>query len=397
MFSSMLRLPLNVWILAATLSLVVASVPMLVLISGLLGAELAPTPELATLPVALSVIGLALAAIPAALIAKNIGRKRAGFLGISVSLAGSLCCALAPVFGKFYFLLIGALLIGSSTAFFQQFRFAAIESLHNKEDTGPALSVIMLCSIVAGILGPELGEAGRDLVKQDIPYTGSFLLLALLMLVAMAVFSFFKNPKFIEEMDDGPGRPLRNIIQQPLFLIAVAASLVGYAIMSSLMTSTPISMNVMHGHSLQDSKWVIQSHIVAMFAPSLFSGVLIKRFGTGAIMTAGSVLYLIVILIAASGHHILHYWWALVLLGVGWNFLFISGTSLLPQTYRHSERFKAQAVNDFAIFACQALASLSAGWLLFSFGWLTQVLLCLPFALLILLVALYHWYKPNTA
>lgn len=387
----MLRLPLNVWILAATLSLVVASVPLLVLISGLLGAQLAPAQELATLPLALSVIGLACAAIPAALLAKNLGRKLAGFLGIGISFFGALFCALATWLGDFYFLLFGALLIGMSTAFFQQFRFAAIESLRNKEDTGPALSVIMLCSVVAGILGPELGELGRDTFAQA-PYTGSFLLLALLMLLAMLVFSFFRNPVFVEQQQSAQGRKLMTIVLQPVFLIAVAASLIGYAVMSSLMTSTPISMNVIHGHSLQESKWVIQSHIVGMFAPSLFSGLLIKRFGTGAIMTAGSLLYLVVIVIAASGHHVFHYWWALVLLGIGWNFLFISGTSLLPAAYQHNERFKAQAVNDFAIFTSQAVASLSAGWILFSFGWLTQVLLCLPIVVLMLGISVYHWW-----
>ena len=391
MFTTMLRLPRNVWIIAATLSLAIAGMPLLVLISGLLGAKLAPVAELATLPLALTVVGLALAAIPAAFIAKRIGRKNAGFLGISIAFVGTLFCALATYLLSFFFLLLGSLLIGTSTAFFQQFRFAAIESLQNKDDTGPALSLIMLCSIFAGIFGPELGEIGRDLISIDAPYMGSFVLMALVLVLSFIVFSFFKNPHIIEEDDQGPSRPLATIVKQPTFIIAVCASLVGYAVMSFIMTSTPISMNVMHGHSLQDSKWVIQSHLVAMFAPSLFSGYLIKRFGTGVIMSAGSLIYLFVIGIAASGHHLLHYWWSLVLLGIGWNFLFISGTSLLPSSYRHSERFKAQAVNDFSIFGSQALASLSAGWILFSLGWLTQILICLPFVILMLLVALYHW------
>lgn len=393
MIGTIVRLPLNVWILAATLSLAVAGIPLLVLISGILGALLSPHAELATLPLALNVVGLAVAAIPAALIAKRIGRKLAGYLGLSLSLVGALLCALSTWLVSFYCLLLGALFIGFSTAFFQQFRFAAIESLSNKEDTGPALSVIMLCSIVAGILGPELGDAGKDLIVQDVPYAGSFLLMAAVTLLAMGVFSFFKNPKIIDNDDSGPSRPLREIIRQPVFIIAVSASLVGYAVMSFLMTSTPISMNVLDGHSLQDSKWVIQSHLVAMFAPSLFSGYLIKRFGAGAIMTVGSALYLLVIAIATSGHHVLHYWWALVLLGIGWNFLFISGTSVLPGTYRHSERFKSQALNDFSIFAAQAAASLSAGWILFSFGWLSQVLVCLPIVIVMLIISLYYWLR----
>lgn len=390
MLDTIKRLPKNVWVLAATLSLAMASIPLLVLIGGLLGAALAPVPGWATLPLAFNVVGLAIAAIPASIIAKKIGRKMAGFLGMSISLTGVLLCALATIQNSFYLLLLGGFCIGMSVAFLQQFRFAAIESLRDPNDVGPALSVIMLCSIVAGILGPELGGLGKDLIPAAQPYTGSFLIMASVLVLAMLCFTAFKNPVLIEEHESGESRPLLTIVRQPVFLVSVSASLIGYAVMSFLMTSTPISMNVFAGHSLAESKWVIQSHLVAMFLPSLFSGYLIKRLGPALIMTAGAVLYLLVILVASLGQHVLHYWWALVMLGVGWNFLFMSGTTVLPRSYRHSERFKSQAVNDFSIFASQAFASLSAGWVLFKFGWLSQVLYCLPITVLMLFIAIYY-------
>ena len=153
------------------------------------------------------------------------------------------------------------------------------------------------------------------------------------------------------------------------------------------MTSTPLSMHEHHGHSLQDAKWVIQSHLVAMFLPSLFSGFLLQRFGIGKVMLAGGLLYLAVAVVALQGVAVLHYWWALVLLGVGWNFLFLSGTSLLPKAYNHAERFKTQAINDFIIFTLQGVASLSAAWVLFQFGWNIQVLSTIPFAVVLLVAA----------
>ena len=159
------------------------------------------------------------------------------------------------------------------------------------------------------------------------------------------------------------------------------AATIGYAVMSFIMTATPVSMHVMDGHSLSHTKMVIQSHIVAMFLPSLVTGGLIKRFGTSRIMIAGLVAYLICIAFAFSGHFIHNYWVALVLLGVGWNFLFVAGTSLLPQTYRENERFKVQAFNEFFLFSSQAMAALSAGWVVYSFGWELLLIITIPFIL----------------
>lgn len=391
MFHTFLNLPRNVWVLTLTLALAQGAMPLLVLTSGLLGARLAPNEKLATLPLALSLVGLASSTIPAAFFAKRWGRKAAAMMGPSIALTGIICCAGSAWLKVYSLLLIGTLLVGASSAFYQQFRFAAIESLSDAADTGPALSALMISGIIAGVLGPQLTDWGQILLPNLPEFVAAFILMAALIVCALVVLALYlcHTVPYKQNVND-VARPLSVIVTQPLFLIALFVALASYVMMSFIMTSTPISMHMLHGHSLSDSKWVIQSHVVAMFLPSLFSGLLLKRFGAAPLLIVGSILYLLVIAVAFSGHDVVHYWWALVCLGVGWNFLFITGTSLLPQTYRRSERFKAQAVNDFTIFTTQAIASLGAGWVLFRFGWTTQLLICLPIALVCLVVAVFY-------
>lgn len=399
MFHTFFNLPPNVWILALTLALVQGAMPLLVLTSGLLGAQLAPNEKLATLPLALSLVGLASSTIPAAFFANRWGRKAAAIMGPSTALIGIVFCAASAGLKIYSLLLIGTFLVGGSSAFYQQFRFAAIESLNDASDTGPALSALMMSGIVAGVLGPQLTEWGQSVLPNLPAFVAAFVLMAGLIMGGLLILVLFLRPTIpYEQHDNDVPRPLSAIVIQPLFLIALFVALASYVVMSFIMTSTPISMHLIHGHSLNDSKWVIQSHVVAMFLPSLFSGLLLKRFGAAPLLIMGSLLYLLVIAFAFSGHEVVHYWWALVCLGVGWNFLFITGTSLLPQTYHRSERFKAQAVNDFTIFTTQAIASLGAGWVLFRFGWTTQLLICLPIALVCLGVAVFYTlrYRKNS-
>ncbi|MDO3384733.1 MFS transporter [Gilvimarinus sp. SDUM040013] len=383
-----LRFPRNVWVLAGTLSLVMTSIPLMVLISGLLGAKLAANPALATLPLACTIVGTALTTLPAASLVRRRGRRFAGFTGIACSAIGALLGLAATEFSSFISLLSGAAFMGAAMAFFQQFRFAAIESLSDPADAGPAVSMIMLSGIVSAIVGPEFGAWGRHWSGLA-QYSGSFLILLLAIVLAAIVFMGFRNPEQLQTQDKGTGRPLSEIVRQPVFLIALASAAIGYAVMSFLMTSTPISMHSHYGHSLHEAKWVIQSHLMAMFLPSLFAGFLLQRLGVITLMLSGCVLYFAVLIIALSGHAVMHYWWALVLLGVGWNFLFLAGTTLLPKAYSGAERFKAQAVNDFSVFSLQAAASLCAGWVLVSFGWQVQVLATLVPVVLLLLISVW--------
>lgn len=381
--------PRNVWLLSITLALVMTAVPLMVLISGLLGARLAPVPELATLPLAFAVLGTAFFAFPAAMLMRRRGRRFGGFFALVCSLLGAGAGVWATEGESFFSLLLASVMMGGGMAFYQQFRFAAIESMPSAAQAGPAVSLIMLSGIVSAFVGPELGIWGRQWPGLA-EYTGAFILLAGLIVVAALVFAGFKNPLPVQEQSSAPTRSLGQIVRQPVFLMALAAAAIGYAVMSFLMTSTPISMHNMHGHSLAEAKWVIQSHLIAMFLPSLFAGVLQQRIGSARLMLAGCGLYALVLVIALNGQAVMHYWWALVLLGVGWNFLFLAGTTLLPSAYRGAERFKTQAVNDFSIFAVQAMVSLLAGWVLYRYGWTLQVWLCVPVVLLLALAS--GWY-----
>ncbi len=382
-----MKYPRNVWILTITAALSSTAMPFFILIGGLMGAALAPKPEWATLPIAVVVIGSATTMVPSVYLLKRIGRKYGSMVGISLLMMGALICALADTEASFTLLLLGAVLMGAGTAFTLQFRFAVIESLDDPKDTPQALSLLLLSGAVAAVIGPEVAVRGRDLVGDDGGYVGSFLLLAGINVLALLIFSAFKNPVASHSTEAVVSRSLREIVCQPLFLTAIAAAAIGFAIMSFLMTATPVTMHHFHGHSVEDAKWVIQSHMLAMFLPSLITGKLIQRFGESAIILVGALFYAAVLLIALQGYELMHFWWALVLLGVGWNFLFIGGTSLLPKTYAHAERFKAQAFNDLVVFSMQAVASLSAGWVLFRFGWSTQLLICIPFVLVAFLLA----------
>lgn len=373
--------------------LTMCSAPMMILVGGLLGARIAPAPELATLPLAAIIVGTAASLIPAVLLMKRIGRKAGGYVGFGFGLAGALIGMQAARMGSFWLLIAGALCFGASIAFAQQFRFAALESLRDPEDFGKALSVMMLGGVVSAFLGPELGVRGRDLLHSPHGYAGSFLLLGGLLAIAMGLFAWFRNPAPPATETMEAGRPLGSILASPFFLVALVASASSYGVMSFVMTATPISMRELCGLDLSDTKRVIQIHIACMFLPSLAGGYLMRRWGASRMMMAGAVLYAGMMGVGLSGQATLHYGAALVLLGIGWNFLFVSGTALLPRAYRPTERFKAQAAHDFAVFAIQATASLGSGWFLYRFGWDALIWACLPALLAAFGAGWWSWSK----
>ncbi|SEL54434.1 Predicted arabinose efflux permease, MFS family [Colwellia chukchiensis] len=383
----LLKLPKNVWLLFLVQALVMSASPVIVFIGGILATSMGADPALVTLPVTVMILGVACAAIPAAMLAKHKGRRFATFTGFSLGFIGALIASLAALIASFELLVCASLLFGVCTAFIQQLRFGAIESVSDSKDTPTVLSILMLSGIFSAFLGPEIAVLAKDWLASPHGYAGSFLLLAVLFIIAMILMRGFRNPDIHHQHQPGEVRPLSTIIKQPIFIIALLAAAIGFALMSYLMTATPLSMHKIQGHSLHDTKWVIQSHIAAMFIPSLFTALLVKYIGLKNLMLLGTVIYALVIMIAMSGEQVMHYWWALILLGIGWNFLFLTGTSLLPQSYRSSERHKVQALNDFVIFALQATASLMAGWILFNSGWHGVVLTSLPFVVILFLVS----------
>jgi MFS family permease len=381
----------NICLLFIAQPLVMAGSPVIVFIGGILSSKMTSDTSLATLPITLMILGVASASIPAALTAQKMGRKFAAITGFCLAFVACLIAMISSLIMSFTLFAIASLCFGFSGAFVQQLRFAAIESTHNKSDIPKVLSILMLSGLFAAFLGPEIALAAQHLIKSPVGFAGSFLLLAAFVVIAIIIMLFFKNADMLVEEKSQNARPLSQIIKQPIFIIAITSAAIGYALMSYLMTATPLSMHHFHGHSLQDTKWVIQSHIAAMFIPSIITPWLVKHFGIKSLLLAGTLIYGVVAIIALSGEQLMHYWWALILLGIGWNFLFLTGTTLLPMSYQNNERHKVQAANEFILFGFQASASLLAGWVLFKAGWTVLVFTSLPFVLLLLITTAYFY------
>jgi len=357
--------------------------PILVLLGGIIGTRIAPSHDLATLPLAFMIIGIASATIPASMLMANFGRK-AGFVGgTGWAILASLLAAWSVQQGSFYLFCFASFLIGNYAAFLQQFRFAVAESVP-VDEVPKSLSILMLAGIVAAILGPEVGR--RFSAIDGLPdYVGSFLGLAVLLTASMLVLLvFYRNTTVVASKVEGEERPLPEILKQPALILAISSAVVGYTIMSLIMTATPVSMHEMDHHSLDDTTWVVQSHILAMYIPSLFSGFLIARFGVMRIIQVGFILMMACVVVGWGKPELMHYFGSMVLLGIGWNFLFLGGTTLLTQSYRVSERFKVQALNDFMVFGWQAVGSLGAGMLLATLGWNGVMAFSIPWLVLLL-------------
>ena len=372
--------------------LVMAATPVIVFIGGILSSKMTDDPALATLPITMMIIGVASTSIPAALLAKQKGRKFAAITGFIISFCASIIAAIATYIVSFELFTFACLCFGASSAFTQQLRFAAIENAPSPTDIPTVLSILMFSGIFAAFLGPDIALVAKNSIDSPYGYTGSFLALACCVLIALVIITQFNHVDAVTESTNTQTRSLTVIIQQPVFIVSVLCAIIGFALMSYLMTATPLSMHEHHGHSLLDTKWVIQSHIAAMFLPSLFTGWIIKKLGLKSLLLAGTLLYGGVTLIAFSGEEVVHYWWALILLGIGWNFLFLTGTSLLPLSYLPNEKHKVQALNDFMLFGFQALASLLAGWVLYKAGWHGLVFSSLPF-ITVLLGLTWYFYK----
>ncbi|MDO7644820.1 MAG: MFS transporter [Reinekea forsetii] len=379
----------NSWLLVLVQPFAMAISSAIVLSSGFVGKALAPSPQWATLPISLMIVGLTIGAIPAALLMQRFGRKPVFLGAMLLSSLGSMLAAWAISHSQFAVFLLAITGIGSTLAVVQQFRFAAIEGASHPSLAGRAVSILMLGSVLAALIGTETVTLGQTLLPAD--YAGSYALLSVSTLIAFALLLFFKSdPEIAPAQSSATAVPIPNILKRPTLMIAIAAACVGYSVMAFVMTATPLAMHEVHLHSLASTKWVIQSHIMAMYLPSLITGELIRRFGSLKIIYAGLLAFLLTTVVAFAGADVLHYWWALVLLGLGWNFLFIGGTTLLAQSYLAHEKFKIQAINDFSIFVLQATASLAAGAILFAQGWSAIIIIALvPTVLMMLALGVY--------
>jgi len=355
----------NVGLLAACQAMLFTNNSTLIAINGLAGLSLAPHASLATLPVTCWVIGGAITTVPASLYMKKVGRRLGLIRGASVGIIGAAICATAIWQANFWLLCFGTLVWGTYNAFGQYYRFVAAE-VAAADFRATAVSLVLAGGLVGGIVGPTLSRFTVDLVGPK--FAGAYLALIAFALVTMAILSRIRVPEPTAAEQAGSGRPLSEIAAQPKYIVAVLSGALGYGVMNFLMTSTPIAMRVC-GHPYGDAAFVISSHVVAMFAPSFVTGSLIKRLGVIPVMLAGAALNIVCICVALSGVAVANFWWSLVLLGVGWNFLYIGGTTLLTETYRPEERAKAQGANEFAIFAMMAVSSFSSGMIITNAGW----------------------------
>ena len=373
----------NLWLLTLSQVFGFTAATITVFLSGIIGSQITSIKSLSTLPTALSVVGTAICTIFAAKIMSKIGR-RLGFIFASFgSSVSSLLAAFAIYQQNFILFCISCLIIGMGLAFIHQYRFAAAESVE-KEKAPKAISILMLAGIVAAFLGISSANYTKNLIPDHL-YVGSYLLLAVFTFIPAIFLFFYKNNETTKtELNNKyNGRRLFEIIFQPKFLQAVTAAAFAYAIMSFLMTATPLSMHVMEKMSLENTGLVLQFHVVAMFLPSLITGHLIKKFGHSNIIYIGVLFFIVMIILSLFEQTFANYMVALIFLGFGWNFLFISGTSLVVLTYKEEEKFRAQGINDLIIFTTMALASLLAGILLILTSWETMNLICIPFLVLI--------------
>ena len=378
----------NVLLLAFSQAVTLSAVVMSMTLAAILGGNLAPDRGLATLPIAVMVIGTALASLPAALLMRRHGRRAGFVIGAAVGVSGSLLSALALHRSSFTLFVVGHLLLGSFQGFANHYRFAAVEAT-DAAHSSRAISWVVAGGVVAAFLGPQLGQWGRDWFASG-HFVGSYLAQGALGLVAMALLSQVRLPPVAAAIE-GDARPMREILTQPALRASVLGTAVGYAVMIMVMTATPLAMLGcgLPGTSVTP---VIQWHVVGMFAPSFFTGNLVERHGAPRVMQIGFVLLLCHVAVVLLGIEFLHFLSGLILLGIGWNFAFIGGTALLTQSLRPAEQLKVQAINEFAVFGVVALASLSAGWLYDRFGWTALNLAVVPLLIVALLstVAISH-------
>jgi len=354
-------------------------------LGGVIGIQLSPEPDFATLAIAVMMIGTVLSTFPASLLMAKIGRRLGFILGASIGgLGGGLVCVFAIAVESFSLFCFGNFLLGIYQGFAMYYRFAAVD-VASAAFRSRAISLVLSGGIAAAFIGPWNASALVDLLD-NIPMGGPYLMIALQAVIVMMLLSQLKVPASGEPLQGAYARPLKSIIYQSNFIVALISASIAYAIMILVMTATPLAMKA-QGFDITQIAFIMQWHVLGMFSPSFVTGHLITRFGVGKILFIGSAVLAGSVLIASSGQTLSHYLISLTLVGVGWNFLFVTASSLLSTTHTEAERGKVQGLNDFVIFSLVAVGSLLAGQLLHWLGWENLNLLMLPFILVVTVLA----------
>jgi len=369
----------NVAVLAVCQALLFTNNSILITVNALAGYALAADKALATLPVTSYFVGSALATLPLAMLMKRYSRRIGFTVGALFAIAGSLVCAAAVYAGDFWLLCLGVVVLGTYFAAGQHYRFAAADSVTG-DFRSRAISLVLAGGIAGGFLGPETSKLTMDLVAGH-PYAGAYFSLVAFALLSILVLRWLDIPPLPDSARKEAGRPLGKIARQPVFAAALLCGTVSYGVMNLLMTATPLAMDA-SAHPFSETAFVIQWHIVGMFAPSFITGNLINRLGVITVLLAGVVLNIVCVAIALAGVDLMHFWLALVLLGIGWNFMFVGATALLTESHSPAERAKVQGMNDAAIFITMIITSLASGALFTIEGWQAMNLWAVPVILL---------------
>ena len=345
---------LSFWLLVLAQGLYTVINVVLIGINALVGLHLAPEPRWATLPIALMALGSALATPLVARLQRSQGRQRGFQAGLLSGIAAFAICALAVEHSSFALFCFGATLVGFYGASGSLYRFAAAE-LVPVPLRERALSLVLVGGLIGAFLGPSLAEFSRDLLP--LPFAGAYAALSVVSLLSLAGFGLIRFPAMVAPQGKAQGRSFAQLAKQPAFIVAILGAALGFGVMNFLMTATPIAMQ-QHHHAFHDSAQVLKWHVIAMFAPGLFSGRLIQRFGPLPIMAAGLILNVACVAVALSGVELMQFTSALIVLGLGWNFLYTGASALLLTTYLPQEKTRAQAAMDFCVFGVLTVSGL---------------------------------------
>ena len=376
----------NVALLALCQALMMTTTSAIIASGAIIGYALAEDKALATLPVAFQFVATMLTSIPASLYMRRVGRRLGFVTGALIGAAGGTVAAAAIVIASFWLFALGVALVGSFLAFGQFFRFAAADTAR-PDMRGRAISLVLLGGVLAAFTGPNLARVTKDLFD-PLAFAGTFAAIVLIYLAMGLVLSFLTIPPMSAADKSGAQRPLARILGQSKCMVAILGAVSAYAVMTFVMTVTPLAMADC-GFAFGDSASVIQWHIVGMFLPSFFTGHLIARFGTTNIMVAGGLLQALSVAINLAGIEYLNFVSALILLGIGWNFLFIGSTTLLTECYRPSEMAKTQGFNDFCIWGFVAAGALLSGASIHHLGWGVVNTVTLPFIAIALIATVW--------
>ena len=354
---------------------------LLITVSALIGLDLATNKAFATLPLAIQFIAVMMTSIPASLIMGKWGR-RSGFLTAgAIGITGGGIALIAIYQHSLFLFCVATFCFGAFSAFGNYYRFTAPEVVP-EDKKNVAISWVMAGGVVAAFIGPNLATWSQNLMQVSV-YAGAFVIAIIVYLASMITVSFMDLPPPPAKATKGKsGRSLWQIIRQPVFFVAVVCAAFGYGTMNLVMTATPLAMHH-NDMMLSDTAFVIQWHVVAMFAPSFFTGNLINKFGILNILLCGTALCVICVAINLNGESIWHFWLALITLGIGWNFLFVGGTTLLTECYSPEEKTGTQAINDFIVFSTVSVTALSSGTIHHAYGWETVNLTVLPLLLFV--------------